>query len=79
MDATSRLRARTLFTAVDTMDVAPLDSLFAAGGRVIDDIRTGTMAFYSTIAGPCVTLFHTDAAGKIDDYRVHFDLAPIYA
>jgi hypothetical protein len=30
MDATSRLRARTLFTAVDTMDVAPLDSLFAA-------------------------------------------------
>jgi ketosteroid isomerase-like protein len=122
MDAKSRLRARTLFTAVDTMDVAPLDSLFAAGGRAvfgngqplvgIDDIRTGTMAFYSTIAGlhhqivnewnvgddtivelkvtygrkdgqqvtiPYVTIFHTDAAGKIDDYRVHFDLAPIYA
>jgi SnoaL-like domain len=28
---------------------------------------------------PCVTLFHTDATGKIDDYRVHFDVAPIYA
>jgi len=28
---------------------------------------------------PCVTIFHTNAAGKIDDYRVHFDVAPIYA
>jgi ketosteroid isomerase-like protein len=28
---------------------------------------------------PCVTLFHTDGAGKIDDYRVYFDPAPIYA
>ena len=28
---------------------------------------------------PCVTIFHTDAAGKIDDYRVLFDVAPIYA
>lgn len=28
---------------------------------------------------PCVTIFHTNAAGKIDDYRVYFDVAPIYA
>jgi uncharacterized protein (TIGR02246 family) len=28
---------------------------------------------------PCVTIFHTDVAGKIDAYRVYFDLAPIYA
>jgi hypothetical protein len=28
---------------------------------------------------PCVTIFHTDAARKIDDYRVYFDVAPIYA
>jgi ketosteroid isomerase-like protein len=28
---------------------------------------------------PCVTIFHTDEAGKIDDYRVYFDAAPIYA
>ena len=28
---------------------------------------------------PCVTIFHTDAAGKIDAYRVYFDVAPIYA
>ena len=28
---------------------------------------------------PCVTIFHTDDAGKIDDYRVYFDAAPIYA
>jgi ketosteroid isomerase-like protein len=28
---------------------------------------------------PCATIFHTDAAGKIDAYRVYFDVAPIYA
>jgi ketosteroid isomerase-like protein len=28
---------------------------------------------------PYVTIFHTDAAGKIDAYRVYFDVAPIYA
>ena len=28
---------------------------------------------------PCVTILHTDAAGKIDAYRVYFDVAPIYA
>ena len=28
---------------------------------------------------PCVTIFHTDAAGKIDNYRLYFDVAPIYA
>ena len=28
---------------------------------------------------PCVTIFHSNTAGKIDDYRVYFDVAPIYA
>jgi uncharacterized protein (TIGR02246 family) len=28
---------------------------------------------------PCVTIFHADAAGKIDDYRVYYDVTPIYA
>ena len=28
---------------------------------------------------PCVTIFHSDGADKIDDYRVYFDSAPIYA
>jgi ketosteroid isomerase-like protein len=28
---------------------------------------------------PCVTIFHTDVSGKIDHYRVYFDVAPIYA
>jgi hypothetical protein len=27
---------------------------------------------------PCTTIFHTDSAGKIDDYRVYFDVTPIY-
>jgi ketosteroid isomerase-like protein len=27
---------------------------------------------------PCVSIFHTDATGKIDAYRVYFDVAPIY-
>jgi ketosteroid isomerase-like protein len=28
---------------------------------------------------PCVSIFHTDATGKIDAYRVYFDVAPIYS
>jgi limonene-1,2-epoxide hydrolase len=28
---------------------------------------------------PCVTIFHIDVSGKIDNYRVYFDVAPIYA
>jgi ketosteroid isomerase-like protein len=28
---------------------------------------------------PCVTIFHTDAAGTIDAYRVHLDVAPFMA
>jgi ketosteroid isomerase-like protein len=27
---------------------------------------------------PCATFFHVGAAGKIDAYRVYFDVAPIY-
>jgi ketosteroid isomerase-like protein len=122
MGATTRPNTRDLFAVVDAMDVATLGSLFAENGRIvygntqplvgIDEIRTGTTAFFDTIAGlhhsivtewdiggdtivelkvtydrkdgqkvtiPCVTIFHTDAAGKIDDYRVYFDLAPVYA
>jgi ketosteroid isomerase-like protein len=28
---------------------------------------------------PCVTIFHTNAAGKIAAYRVYFDVSPIYS
>ena len=122
MGATTRPHTRNLFAMIDAMDVATIASLFAEDGRVvfgngqplvgIDEIRTGTTAFFATIAGlhhevvkewnvggdtivelkvtydrkggqqvtiPCATIFHTDAAGKIDDYRVYFDVAPIYA
>jgi ketosteroid isomerase-like protein len=122
MGATTRPYTRNVFATNDAMDVATIASLFAEDGRVvlgngqplvgIDEIRTGTTAFFGTIAGlhheivkewnvgddtivelkvtydrkdgqqvtiPCVTIFHTDAAGKIDDYRVYFDVAPIYA
>ena len=122
MGATTRPHTRNLFAVVDAMDVATVASLFAEDGRVvfgngqplvgIEEIRTGTTAFFDTIAGqhhevvtewsflddtivelkvtynrkdgqhvtiPVVTIFHTDAAGKIDDYRVYFDPAPIYA
>jgi ketosteroid isomerase-like protein len=122
MGATTRPYTRNVFATNDAMDAAAVASLFAEDGRVvlgngaplvgIDEIRTGTTAFFDTIAGlhheivkewnvgddtiaelkvtynrkdgqqvtiPCVTIFHTDAAGKIDDYRVYFDVAPIYA
>ena len=122
MGATTRPLARSVFATTDAMDVEPIVSLFAEDARVVfgngepmvgvDEIRTGTTAFYDTIAGlhheivkewtvgddtivelkvtydrkdgqqvtiPCATIFHTDAAGKIDDYRVFFDVAAIYA
>jgi hypothetical protein len=122
MGATTRPLARSVFATTDAMDVEPIVSLFAEDARVVfgngepmvgvDEIRTGTTAFYDTIAGlhheivkewtvgddtivelkvtydrkdgqqvtiPCATIFHTDSAGKIDDYRVFFDVAPIYA
>jgi SnoaL-like domain len=122
MGATKRPHTRNIFAMIDAMDVATIASLFARDGRVvfgnsqplvgIDQIHTGTTAFFDTIAGlhhtivnewnfsndtitelkvtydrkdgqqvtiPCVTIFHSDAAGKIDDYRVYFDVAPIYA
>jgi ketosteroid isomerase-like protein len=28
---------------------------------------------------PCASIFHTDGVGTIDDYRVYFDVSPIYA
>jgi hypothetical protein len=31
------------------------------------------------IAISCVTIFHTNTTAAIDDYRVCFDLAPVYA
>jgi ketosteroid isomerase-like protein len=122
MVATARPDTRDLFALVDSMDVATIAALFAEDGRVvfgngqpivgIDDIITGLIAFFDTIAGlhheivnewnvgddtivefqvtydrkdgqqvtiPCVTIFHVDAAGKIDAYRVYFDVTPIYA
>ena len=122
MGAITRPQTRDVFAMIDTMDVRTLATLFAEDGRVvfgndqplvgIDEIRTGTTAFFDTIAGlhhtivnewnfgndtivelkvsydrkdgqqvtiPCATLFHADATGKIDDYRVYFDVAPIYA
>ena len=122
MGATARPHTRNVFATIDAMDVATIASLFAEDGRVVfgngqpmvgvDEIGTGTSAFFDTIAGlhheivnewnvgsdaivelevtydrkdgrqvtiPCVTIFHTDAAGKVDDYRVFFDVAPIYA
>jgi ketosteroid isomerase-like protein len=122
MVATARPDTRDLFAMVDSMDVATIAGLFAEDGRVvfgngqpivgIDDITTGLIAFFDTIAGlhheivnewnvgndtivefkvtydrkdgqqvtiPCVTIFHVDAAGKIDAYRVYFDVTPIYA
>jgi ketosteroid isomerase-like protein len=52
--------------------------------KVLDDTIVELKVAYDRKDGqqvtiPCVTIFHTDEAGKIDDYRVYFDAAPIYA
>jgi ketosteroid isomerase-like protein len=122
MGAAICARTRNVFAVVDGMDVTALALLFAEDATIvfgngqplvgINEIRTGTIAFFDTIAGlhhevvnewnaedetivelnvtydrkdgqqvtiPCVTIFHTDATGKIDAYRVYFDVTPIYA
>jgi hypothetical protein len=33
----------------------------------------------ATVAIPVVSIWHVDADGRIDDYRVFFDLTPVYA
>jgi hypothetical protein len=48
------------------------DSIFEL--RVTYDRQDGQQ-----VTIPCVTIFHTDDAGEIDDYRVYFDVAPIYS
>jgi ketosteroid isomerase-like protein len=52
--------------------------------KVGDDTVTELKVTYDRKGGqqvtiPCATIFHTNAAGKIDAYRVYFDVAPIYA
>jgi hypothetical protein len=32
-----------------------------------------------TVRIPVVSIWHVDSTGLIDDYRVYFDLAPVYA
>lgn len=32
-----------------------------------------------TVTVPVVSIWHIDESGLIDDYRVYFDLAPVYA
>ena len=32
-----------------------------------------------TVTVPAVSIWHVDDTGKIDDYRVYVDLAPVYA
>lgn len=32
-----------------------------------------------TVTIPAVGIWHVDGQGKIDDYRVYFDLAPVFA
>jgi ketosteroid isomerase-like protein len=122
MGALSRSKVRNLYAGIDALDVATVISFFAEDAHVvfgngqplvgINEIRTGTTAFFETIAGlhhevvnewnvgddaiiefkvtydrkdgrqvtiPCVTILRTDATGKIADYRVYYDVAPVYA
>jgi ketosteroid isomerase-like protein len=51
-----------------------------AGDEVIVELKvTYDRKDGQQVTIPCVTIFHTDAADKIDAYRVYFDVAPIYA
>ncbi|MGW6401306.1 nuclear transport factor 2 family protein [Streptomyces sp. NPDC055134] len=43
--------------------------------ETVDYFRLGG----DTVTIPAVTMWHVDEAGLIDDFRVYFDLAPLYA
>jgi limonene-1,2-epoxide hydrolase len=50
------------------------------GGEAIFELRvTYDRTDGQQVTIGCVTIFHTDDAGEIDDYRVYFDVAPIYS
>jgi SnoaL-like domain len=67
MGATTRPHTRNFFAMMDVMDVGTIASVFAEDGRLvfgnsqplvgIDEIRTGTTAFFDTI----VSLHHATA------------------
>jgi hypothetical protein len=67
---------------IDAMDVATIASLFARDGRVVfgngqplvgvDEIRTGTTAFFDTIAGP-----HHEVAKEWNIGHEHLDALPL--
>jgi ketosteroid isomerase-like protein len=64
--------------------IAGLHHTIVQEWNVGDDTIAELKVTYDRIDGqqvtiPCVTIFHTTAAGKIDAYRVYFDVAPIYA
>jgi len=78
MSATARPCTRDFFALVDTMDVATISALFAEDAQVAFG-NSQPIVGIEQVTIPCVTIFHVDAAGKIDAYRVYFDVTPIYA
>jgi len=47
--------------------------------HVVELVVTYTRLDGGTVDVPCVSIWATDAQGLITDYRVFFDLAPVYA
>ena len=43
--------------------------------EIVDYYRLGG----DTVTVPAVTMWHVDETGRIDDFRVYFDLAPLFA
>ena len=86
MGATTRPHTRNIFAMTDAMDVATVVSLFARDGRVvfgngdplvgIDEIRTGTTAFFDTIAGLHHTIVQRMELQQRHHHRVESHVRP---
>jgi hypothetical protein len=79
MGATTRPRTLSFFATIDGQHHEVVNEWNVGDDAIIELKVTYDRKDGQQVTIPCVTIFHTDAAGKVDDYRVYFDVAPIYA
>lgn len=52
---------------------------YAGADTIIEETVDYHRLSGDTVTVPAVTMFHVDESGLIDDFRVYFDLAPLFA
>jgi hypothetical protein len=52
---------------------------YAGPDTIVEELVDYYRLAGDTVTVPAVTMWHVDEAGLIDDFRVYFDLAPLFA